>query len=328
MKKFSHVILILIITLVLALSGCDGGSSGGTDGTTYAPGQASTCTVGVSFKMRYVPGGSFTSDDDAISGDTDLPGPVNVANAYWIAETEVTWELWAAVYTWATDAARGANQYHFQNAGLMGDGDGDTNQHPVTTVSWRDVMIWCNALTEYYNATNGTNYACVYCTDADYAAPIRSVDDGSVDTAAGHEDNPYVNPNARGFRLPTSDEWELGGRYKDGSTWTTGNYASGATAGYKDEAATQAVAWYSDNSDFSTHPVGQKNTNALNLRDMSGNVYEWCFDWYPGYIGFYRMIRGGGWGDGASRSQLGFVDYDSPYGVSTGSVGFRPARTQ
>ena len=68
------------------------------------------------------------------------------------------------VYIWATNGIgrTGAGQYTFANAGTMGDGTGDTNQHPVTTVNWRDSMVWCNALTEWYNAQNGTSYECVY----------------------------------------------------------------------------------------------------------------------------------------------------------------------
>jgi formylglycine-generating enzyme required for sulfatase activity len=270
----------------------------------------------------YAPSGSFTSDDNTISEDPNLPGPVTVSNAYWIAETEVTYQLWAAVYTWATtgSGATGAGQYHFQNAGVMGDGTGDTDQHPVTTVSWRDAMVWCNALTEYYNAQNGTSLACVYT----YSGAIVRDSRDSNTTAC---DNATTVSTAKGFRLPTSNEWELAARYKDGSTWTPGNYASGATAAYTDVAATQAVAWYWDNSGSSTHPVGEKTANALNIKDMSGNVWEWCFDWYPGYSGSNRVLRGGGWSYGAYDLQLGIVYGVSP-GYASSLLGFRPVRTQ
>ncbi|MGE5604628.1 MAG: formylglycine-generating enzyme family protein [Bacteroidota bacterium] len=323
MKKFSHAVLILILTLVPALTGCGGG--GGTPTPIgYTPGQSSVCTVGgVSFTMRYAPTGSFTSDDNTISGDPNLPGPINVANAYWIAETEVTYKLWTAVYTWATDAARGAYQYYFQNAGKMGDDSGTgTDQHPATSVNWRDAMVWCNALTEYYNAQNGTSLACVYVDNTN--AIIRD----SRDSNAAVCDNATADSTAKGFRLPTSDEWELAARYKDGSTWTAGNYASGAAAAYTDAVATAAVAWYHENSASSTHPVGEKSANALNLRDMSGNVREWCFDRYPVIFGgSCRILRGGDWSVDADYLQVGYVDYGNPGDVNV-VIGFRPVRTQ
>lgn len=83
---------------------------------------------GLVFSMRYALGATFTSDDQLFTGDPNLPGQINVSAAYWIGETEVTYQLWATVYTWATSGsgAIGAGQYHFQNAGVMGDGTDDT----------------------------------------------------------------------------------------------------------------------------------------------------------------------------------------------------------
>jgi formylglycine-generating enzyme required for sulfatase activity len=146
MKKLSYVVLVLILTLVLALSGC-GGGSGGPDGGGY---------TGVAFTMVDVP-----------------------LQSYEIAQTEVTYELWSAVYTWAI-----ANGYNIANPGRQGgDNSGTdpvgTNQHPVTTISWRDAMVWCNALTEYYAAKGGSKYKCVYYSDSAFTEPIRiSTNDG------------------------------------------------------------------------------------------------------------------------------------------------------
>ncbi|MBQ2839343.1 MAG: formylglycine-generating enzyme family protein [Muribaculaceae bacterium] len=99
------------------------------------------------------------------------------------------------------------------------------------------------------------------------------------------------------FRLPTEAEWEYAAR---GGNMSKGyKYSGSNTIG--------DVAWYSSNSSSMTHPVGTKAPNELGIYDMSGNVYEWCSDWYGGYSssaqtnptgstsGSYRVYRGGGW---------------------------------
>jgi formylglycine-generating enzyme required for sulfatase activity len=281
--------------------------------------QVTLSTGGVAFNMRYVPGKTtFTGTTDATQA--------TVTSGYLIAETEVTYELWNTVKTWAT-----SNGYTFANVGTMGDGSGDNNRNPVTTINWRDAIVWTNALTEYYNAQNGTSYAVVYTSDAGYTTPIRSSADGaygsSVNSTAGSFDNPYVNPDAKGFRLPTSDEWELAARYiddangdgdiMDAGEYYPGNYASGAIADYNNATITGHVSWYSVNSGSSTHTVGLRLANALGLFDLSGNVLEWAYDWHPSFIGSNRVGRGGGWYDTATGMQVGGVSNGNPYGGAT-----------
>jgi formylglycine-generating enzyme required for sulfatase activity len=217
----------------------------------------------------------------------------------------------------------------------MGDGTGDTNQHPVTTINWRDAMVWCNALSEKQGLTP------VYYTDNTQATVIRSVTDNSlIHLDYGDIANDCVKWAANGYRLPTEAEWEYASRYRDGSDWTPGDYASGATADYNDAPATDAVAWYSVNSGSSTHPVGQKKANALGVYDMSGNVYEWCWDWYAAYgsgplsdpygpdtAGTSRLLRGGSWSLNASYLQCAFRNHSYPY-YEFNHVGFRPVRTE
>lgn len=97
------------------------------------------------------------------------------------------------------------------------------------------------------------------------------------------------------YRLPTEAEWEFAAR--------GGNSSHGYK--YSGSNTLNGVAWYSDNSGFTTHPVGSNSPNELGLYDMSGNVWEWCSDWYASYNsdaqtnpagpsgGAFRVYRGG-----------------------------------
>jgi len=247
--------------------------------------------------------------------------------------------------------ARGSAKYTFDNPGTNGYGDmSGSTQQPVTTDNWRDAMVWCNALTEYYNANGGSpTLACVYCTTTGYTTPIRSCDNGPATTAPGTEDNPCINPAAKGFRLPLSNEYEYAARYigttnggitaaisMSGYYWTPGNYASGATADYTNNAPTFAVAVFKNYGSTTTNHTGvtttavvkSKKANALGLYDMSGNTAEWCFDWHPRFVenGFVvfdksRLWRGGSFQFSAGGMQVGIVGFSLPYSSSIEGVG-------
>ena len=211
-------------------------------------------------------------------------------------------------------------------------------------------MVWCNALTEYYNAQNGTSLECVYFTDSDFTTPIRICDDSPEINYPdpGAQDDPYVKSYANGFRLPISNEWELAARYIDDSDGNgdinvssgesyPGKFASGAddyyyytaTSDYDgdgDVDQTGDVAWYCENSNYSAQEVGGKNSNALGLFDMSGNAREWCFDWLPDYEGVMRVRRGGSWNYEARNLMIGSVNSSFPY-RELYDLGFRAARS-
>ena len=126
------------------------------------------------------------------------------------------------------------------------------------------------------------------------------------------------------YRLPTEAEWEYAAR--GGKKTQNSKYAGGFSLDY--------VGWYTSNSGGKTHPVGTKAANELDLYDMSGNVYEWCEDWYGDYrsydtdnptgasSGSYRVSRGGGWGNGAAGCRVSNRGGDSP-GNRDFNLGFR-----
>ena len=122
------------------------------------------------------------------------------------------------------------------------------------------------------------------------------------------------NLTGRTFRMPTEAEWEYAAR---GGNKSKGYlYSGGNTLG--------KVGWYQDNYSLETHPVAQKAANELGLYDMSGNVEEWCSDWFDDYssspqtnptgpsTGSIRVLRGGGWDTSATFCRVTYRSNSSP----------------
>lgn len=248
-----------------------------------------------------------------------------------IAKTEVPYWLWYEVRIWAE-----SNGYKFLNKGRAGNNGVDgaepttTNRNqPLTNISYRDSVIWCNAITQ---KVYGNEDECVY-----------ALEDGAIAKDASKETGKFYDPHKtqpirvcdsvvmregkKGFRLPTEAEWEYVARLKADGSLLPLNYLSGANADYTSKDENERVAWCKENCERKTHDVGTKDASSIGLYDMSGNVVEFCFDLFrekidtievvdptgptiaqanlEGNTHNYRTSRGGSWLQGADFAVVG-----------------------
>ena len=172
--------------------------------------------------------------------------------------------------------------------------------NPVECVTWFDAVEFCNRLSEKYGLEN-----CYERNGGMYICDFSK----------------------NGFRLPTEAEWEYAA--------CGGSKSSGYRFSGSDNAVD--VAWISDNSEKRTHSVKTRNPNELGLYDMSGNVWEWCWDWYSSAVfggnfteglstGFGHVKRGASWDYEEEYSEVYYRSYSYPYGSNSG-LGFRIARS-
>ena len=252
-------------------------------------------------EMVLIPAGTFQMGSNA-GYDANKPvHEVTITKSFYMGKYEVTQAEYEK-YCSYTESKSPSSSY----------GDGDN--YPAYYVSWYDALVYCNkrsmaeGLTPCYSISGNTD-------------PSKW---GTVPTSTDSTWNAVVcDWNANGYRLPTEAEWEYAARAGDNTV------DSLTYSGTSDVNKLGEYAWYTSNSSSKTHEVGTKKVNAYGLYDMSGNVREWCWNWFTdsydtgkeggsdptgaSSAGSFRVNRGGSWLNGSGYCAVSCRCSNYPY---------------
>lgn len=280
--------------------------------------------------MAFIPAGSF-----AMGGETNLypvdeygfdalPQHTVFVGGILMDKHEVTLALWHAVKN-----HNGGNGYDYRNSG-----SGKYLTHPVQSIDWYDAVKWCNARSERDGLTP------VYYTNPGFTTLYKT---GDL--------SPSVDWSASGYRLPTEAEWEKaarGGQARNRFPWSNySNNISHLKANYYGDTGHSYDLSSGFHPDYSTggfpytSPVGSFIPNEYGLYDMSGNVWEWCWDWYDS--SYYeispdsnptgpdgpllgRVQRGGSYFYNGHDARIAYRSHDYPPNYGSTDLGFRCVR--
>ncbi len=264
--------------------------------------------------LEYVPAGRFQRDGSRAN--------ISTVGAFWMSRYEITREQFASLL-----GADPSDASHSQGG-----------SDPVQKVNWYHAIAYCNKLSLAEGLTP------VYTVIVNNR-PIdwNTVAFAQIPTSNNLDWNgARADREADGYRLPTEMEWmwaAMGAPAdgQNGGTNTIGYQKS--YAGAKGSDSLDASIWHKGNSGGSTHPVGAKQPNELGLYDLSGNVKEWCWDWYAEALpqglltdyqgpssGKYRVNHGGSVALAAQYASIASRNANHPYLMSNNS-GIRLVRS-
>ncbi|MCL2443447.1 MAG: formylglycine-generating enzyme family protein [Treponema sp.] len=277
-----------------------------TGGATPVNSSVAKFNVITPIEMVQVPSGSFQLGRNLGTGGGSDETPVSTVNisGFHIGKYPVTQAQYQAVM--------GTNPSWFH--GGSGREPAEVQERrPVENVRWYDALVFCNrlsimeGLTPAYSISGSTNPNDWGAIPTTWDDPLRATWD-TVQIVSG----------STGYRLPTEAQWEYAAKGGNGSP---GNFTYSGSNNPND------VAWYWENNSsiISTHEVGKKAPNGLGIYDMSGNVQEWCWDWWGSYTstaktdptgavsGADRVLRGGSINSNVASVRSVFRNRYNPY---------------
>ena len=344
--EFIHTMIFIFLALIPAVS-CKNELWPVKDSDSDS--DSSVKTVSTANRTIRIPGDDRDADfvmidvnieggiDEIILGEDLIEVPYRTTvSSFSLARYETSYNTWYEVLQWAN--SHGYTIVNKGVEGVFGEVEKENNmsepgdkpklvEMPVCRLTWRDVMVWCNALSEMQGLKP------VYCTDKDFKTPLRDSTGVAFDdlknyaTEPGEVDNPYVNTNANGFRLPYVKEWEYAARKRLDGTAISGRNVSGDETGSAIETtATELMnglsfplstkqneyCWQRQNS-ASNGPsqtyTGQDDTNATlsakTRKSISGMRMHLSGGRLPNHLGFFDM---------SGNVPEWCFDYDVPYG--------------
>ena len=258
-----------------------------------------------------IPAGTFQMGSEKGYSDSKPVHEVTITKSFYMGKYEVT----QAEY----------EKYCSYGSSSPSSDKGDGDNYPAYYVSWYDALVYCNkrsmaeGLTPCYSISGST--------DPSKWGTVPTSTDSTWDAVV-------CDWKANGYRLPTEAEWEYAARAEDNTV------ASLTYSGTSDVNKLGEYAWYSSNSNSKTHEVGTKKANGFGLYDMSGNVLEWCWNWFT--ISYYakaeggsdptgassgsnRVHRGGSWDRNSGLCAVSYRNCYHPYGRNN-NLGFRVVR--